>query len=111
MSKGLYYCSLCKAHFYDHEATAMHIKDKHRGKGEVLRHPTKRELLVRDKAQRDRIEKLEAEVAALKESLRDKVILGDLETTSQRVVYDADGNEVIETWYFGEKKYVGGPYD
>jgi len=65
MSKGLYHCSRCKSHFYDAEATAMHIKDKHAGKGEVLRHPTKKELLIRDEQQRDRIAELEAEAAAL----------------------------------------------
>lgn len=66
MSKGLYHCSRCKSHFYDAEATAMHIRDKHKGEGEVLRHPTKKELLIRDEQQRARIEALEDENAQLK---------------------------------------------
>lgn len=73
MAKGLYHCSMCKKHFYDHEATAMHIKDAHGGKGEVLRHPTKRELLVRDEAQRARIKALEEENDRLRADCQEAV--------------------------------------
>jgi hypothetical protein len=60
MSKGLYHCSACKKHFYDAEATQMHITDAHKGKGDILRHPTKRELLIQADIANARIAELEA---------------------------------------------------
>lgn len=69
MSKGLYHCSKCKKRFYDAEATAMHIKDAHGGDGHVLRHPTKRELLVQAEIKDRRIAELEAKLAKAQRAL------------------------------------------
>ena len=73
----------------------MHIRDKHNGKAEVLRHPTKKELLIRAETDAARIATLEAQLEEMAGALEAYKIA---EAAAADTASPDDYDYVFETW-------------